>query len=194
MAEEAAIRQEFQSKRRVQKAMLWIGILSMIMLFAGLTSAYIVRQAEGQWLYFELPTTFYISTAMIVLSSVTLLPLVRFAKRDNHNGIMLSLGLTMILGLLFTYFQFQAWGEMVDLGIFFAGSQSNAAGSYLYVITGVHLAHLAGGLITLLFTLIKASLKRYDSANYTGLELTATYWHFLDILWIYLLMFLMYIR
>jgi len=194
MAEEAAIRQEFQSKRRVQKAMLWIGILSMIMLFAGLTSAYIVRQAEGQWLYFELPTTFYISTAMIVLSSVTLLPLVRFAKRDNHNGIMLSLGLTMILGLLFTYFQFQAWGEMVDLGIFFAGSQSNAAGSYLYVITGVHLAHLAGGLITLLFTLIKASLKRYDSANYTGLELTATYWHFLDILWIYLLLFLMYIR
>jgi len=194
MAEEAAIRQEFQSKRRVQKAMLWIGILSMIMLFAGLTSAYIVRQAEGQWLYFELPTTFYISTAMIVSSSVTLLPLVRFAKRDNHNGIMLSLGLTMILGLLFTYFQFQAWGEMVDLGIFFAGSQSNAAGSYLYVITGVHLAHLAGGLITLLFTLIKASLKRYDSANYTGLELTATYWHFLDILWIYLLMFLMYIR
>ena len=174
--------------------MLWIGILSMIMLFAGLTSAYIVRQAEGQWLYFELPTTFYISTAMIVLSSVTLLPLVRFAKRDNHNGIMLSLGLTMILGLLFTYFQFQAWGEMVDLGIFFAGSQSNAAGSYLYVITGVHLAHLAGGLITLLFTLIKASLKRYDSANYTGLELTATYWHFLDILWIYLLLFLMYIR
>jgi len=194
MAEEAAIRQEFQSKRRVQKAMLWIGILSMIMLFAGLTSAYIVRQAEGQWLYFELPTTFYISTAMIVSSSVTLLPLVRFAKRDNHNGIMLSLGLTMILGLLFTYFQFQAWGEMVDLGIFFAGSQSNAAGSYLYVITGVHLAHLAGGLITLLFTLIKASLKRYDSANYTGLELTATYWHFLDILWIYLLLFLMYIR
>ena len=174
--------------------MLWISILSMIMLFAGLTSAYIVRQAEGQWLYFELPNTFYVSTAMIVLSSITLLPLVRFAKRNNYNGIVLSLGLTTLFGILFAYFQFEAWGDMIDLGIFFTGAQSNAAGSFLYVITGVHLAHLAGGLIALVFTLVKALLKRYNSNNYTGLELTATFWHFLDILWIYLLLFLMYIR
>ncbi len=194
MADETAIRQEFQSKRRIKKAMLWISILSMIMLFAGLTSAYIVRQAEGQWLYFELPTTFYISTAMIVLSSITLLPLVRFAKSNNYNAITLSLGLTTLLGLLFAYFQFEAWGDMIDMGIFFTGAQSNAAGSFLYVITGVHLAHLAGGLFALLFTLVKALLKRYNSNNYTGLELTATFWHFLDILWIYLLLFLMYIR
>lgn len=193
MAEEV-IREAFQSKRRVSKAMLWIGILSMIMLFAGLTSAYIVRQAEGQWLFFELPGSFYVSTAVIVLSSISLLPLLRFAKNNNFKGIIASLAITAFLGLLFTYFQFQAWGELVDAKVFFAGSQSNAAGSYLYVLTGVHLAHLAGGILSLLFTLIKALLNRYNSNNYIGLELTATYWHFLSILWIYLLLFLMYIR
>ncbi len=194
MAEETAIREEFQSKRRVKKAMLWIAILSMIMLFAGLTSAYIVRQAEGQWLYFDLPNTFYISTAMIILSSIALLPLVKFAKRNNYNGIIISLLSSLVFGILFSFFQFQAWGELVDLGIFFTGANSNAAGSYLYVITGVHLAHLAGGLLSLAFTLVKALMKRYNETNFVGLELTATYWHFLDILWIYLLLFLMYIR
>ncbi len=186
--------EEYIRHRRTRKSMMWVGILSIIMLFGGLTSAYIVRQAEGQWLYFDVPPTFYLSTLAIIVSSLTLLPLVRFAKRGNMRGVQLSLTLTLFMGILFSYFQFQAWGELVDQGIYFGGSRSNAAGSYMYAISGVHLAHLVGGLFALLFTLFKALLNRYSPENTLGLELTAIYWHFLDILWIYLLLFLMYIR
>ena len=173
---------------------MWVGLLSILMLFGGLTSAYIVRQAEGQWLFFELPQMFYVSTVMIVLSSVTLFPAIRFAKSGNNKGLQISLIATLILGVLFSYFQFQAWGEMVDQGIYFGGTRSNAAGSYIYAISGIHLLHLIGGLVALLFTSIKALLNRYTPESFLGVELAAIYWHFLDFLWIYLLLFLMYIR
>lgn len=182
------------ARMKAAKPMLWIGIVTIIMLFAGLTSAYIVRQAEGNWLQFQLPIQFYISTAFILLSSATMLWAQNGIKSGNESVLQRGLLITFLLGVGFTWSQFSAWDALVDSGIFFAGARSNAAGSYLYVISGVHLAHLAGGLMALLFTFIKAYRGKYSQENRVGVELTATYWHFLDILWIYLLLFLLFIR
>ena len=179
---------------RTAKPMLWVGIVGIVMLFAGMTSAYIVRQAEGNWLYFDLPDTFYVSTAVIIASSLTM-AVAQFAIRKNNLSLTSSMLLaTLFLGLAFTWLQFKAWGELVDMGVFFAGRESNPAGSFLYALSGLHLVHLAGGIIALIFTSVKAFLKKYSAEDHTGIGVAATYWHFLDILWIYLLLFLVFIR
>ena len=184
--------QEMQNK--TAKPMMWIGIVSIIMLFAGLTSAYIVRQAEGNWLQFDLPNQFYISTVCIVFSSITMRYALGAIKANNANGFKMGLLVTFILGLGFAFFQFSGWEALVEQGIYFTGARSNAAAAYLYVISGVHLAHMAGGIIALIFTLVKAYKNKYSRDNYLGIELVGIYWHFLDILWIYLLLFLLFIR
>lgn len=181
-------------KKLTAKPMLYVGMVSILMVFAGLTSAYIVRQAEGNWLYFELPQMFYISTAVILVSSATMFWAQRAVKQNNQQAMVRAIGITLALGLAFCVTQFLAWGKLVDMGVFFAGHESNASGSFLYVLSGVHLAHLAGGIIALVFSYVKARLGRYSAENHVGLDVTATYWHFLDILWIYLLLFLLFIR
>ncbi|NCG29272.1 MAG: hypothetical protein GWP27_02250 [Bacteroidetes bacterium] len=181
-------------KRKTAKPMLWVGIVSMIMLFAGLTSAYIVRQAEGNWLYFDIPEPFYTSTIIIVISSLTIILAKWAIKRDNQMLSNSALLVTLLLGLVFAYSQFQGWVELVEMGVFFAGREANAAGSFLYVLTGWHMAHLGGGILALIFTSIKGLLGKYSAENHIGIDVAATYWHFLDILWIYLLLFLVFIR
>ena len=181
-------------KAKTAKPMLWVGIVSIIMLFAGMTSAYIVRQAEGNWLYFDLPETFYVSTAVIIASSLTMSAAQFSIKRDQLGLTSAMLVATLILGVSFAFLQFKAWGELVDMGVFFAGRESNPAGSFLYTISGLHLAHLAGGLLALIFTSVKAFMKKYSADDHVGIGVAATYWHFLDILWIYLLLFLVFIR
>ena len=181
-------------RNRTAKPLMWVGIVGMVMLFAGMTSAYIVRQAEGNWLYFDLPDTFYVSTAVIMISSMTMLLAQYAIKKDNTTLTTVMLLATLVLGFVFAMLQFQAWGELVDPGVFFAGRESNASGSFLYVLTGLHLAHLAGGLFALIFTSVKSILKKYSAEDHVGIGVAATYWHFLDILWVYLLLFLVFIR
>jgi len=181
-------------RNRTAKPLMWVGIVGMVMLFAGMTSAYIVRQAEGNWLYFDLPDTFYVSTAVIMISSMTMLLAQYAIKKDNTTLTTVMLLATLVLGFVFAMLQFQAWGELVDTGVFFAGRESNASGSFLYVLTGLHLAHLAGGLFALIFTSVKSILKKYSAEDHVGIGIAATYWHFLDILWVYLLLFLVFIR
>ena len=174
--------------------LLWIGITSIIMLFAGLTSAYVVRKGNGTWLLFDLPNTFYQSTGIIVLSSITMFLAQRAIKKDDLSKVMMWLGATLLLGAGFVFSQVMAWGDLVDAGVFFAGSASNASGSFLYALTGLHIAHLAGGIIALLITFFKSSRKKYSSNDHLGIQLCGTYWHFLGLLWIYLLLFLHFIR
>jgi len=181
-------------RNRTAKPLMWVGIVGMLMLFAGMTSAYIVRQAEGNWLYFDLPDTFYVSTAVIIVSSLTMLFAQYAIKKGNTTLTTIMLLSTLVLGFVFAMLQFQAWGELVDTGVFFAGRESNASGSFLYALTGLHLAHLAGGLFALIFTSIKSILKKYSAEDHVGIGVAATYWHFLDILWVYLLLFLVFIR
>ena len=184
-----------EAKRKTAKPLLYIGIVSIVMLFAGLTSAYVVRADNGNWLVFQLPDIAIISTAIIITSSLTMLMAQNAIKKDNYNLTLLGLFLTLALGIAFFFTQIQGWKQLTtEQGIYFIGKDSNASGSFLYLIALVHLAHMVGGLIALIVSLTKAVLKKYSSSDYLGIELTAIYWHFLDLLWVYLFLFLYFYR
>ena len=172
------------------KFTLWLIIISILMMFGAFTSAYIVRRAEGNWLEFDLPATFIISTVLIVLSSITLQLAHNAAKKNNLNTVKLLVAATMVLGIGFLYFQIQAWGDLVSNNIFFGGADSNPAGSFLYVLTGVHGFHLVTGLIFLFIVLISSLQYKIHSKNMLRIQLCTTYWHFLGLLWLYLYFFL----
>lgn len=182
------------AQRKTAKPLLWIGIVSIVMLFAGLTSAYVVRADNGNWLIFQLPSIVFISTAIIVTSSITMFMAQQAIKKDNYQLTAIALFLTLALGFGFFFSQIQAWKELTAQGIYFLGSKSNASGSFLYLIAFLHICHMIGGIIALTVSLTKCLLKKYSSADYLGIELTAIYWHFLDLLWVYLFLFLYFYR
>jgi cytochrome c oxidase subunit III len=188
---EMAIENQPQEKSKIatEKVLLAIGIGSIVMLFAGLTSGYIVRQAEGNWKFFELPSVFYISSIIILISSFTMQMAVRAVKRDELAQVKTFLLITLGLGLAFVFTQFLGWNELVKNDVYFA-DKLTPSGSFFYVITGLHLAHLAFGLLGLVITGSKSIRERYNSKNYLGISLCAIYWHFLGGLWIYLFVFL----
>ena len=180
-------------RNKTAKPMLYFAIGSMVMLFAGMTSAYVVRLGQGNWLKFDMPQIFYFSTAVILICSVTINWAVQSAKKDELAKVRNALLLTLLLGITFIVFQVIGWNHLTAQKIFFAGKDSNASGSFFYVITGMHLAHLIGGILYLLAVTVKSFNKKYNSKNYLSLQLCATYWHFLDGLWIYLFFFLLLI-
>lgn len=173
------------------KLLLYVAIGSIIMLFAGLTSAYLVRQAEGNWLKFDLPQLFWVSSGLILLSSITMNWALMAAKKNNSSTVTKAILLTTILGFGFMITQFLSWKSLYSQGIVFSGNPSE---SFLYVITGFHVAHLIGGLVALLIILFKSTKQVYNSKNLVGITNCAIYWHFLDGLWIYLFIFLLYVR
>lgn len=199
--EEVKIKKEWAHKaehklstRKASKPLLWMGIVSIVMLFAGLTSAYVVRAQSGNWRVFELPPILIISTAILVTSSLTMLLAQMAIKKDNYKMTNVFLFLTLALGLAFFFTQYQGWKELSANEIYFAGKKSNASGSFLIIIAFLHLLHMTGGLIALFVSLTKSLLKKYSSSDSLGIELTAIYWHFLDILWVYLFLFLYFYR
>lgn len=185
-------------RRGAAKPLLWVGIASMVMAFAGLTSGYIVSRSslleKNGWLRFDVPVEFYISTAVILLSSGLMVLAVRSARSGKMAKVKFLLLLTLISGLIFSYIQFLGWGHLVDNEIYWTGEGSNVAGSWFYVITAFHLLHVAGGLITLVITYVKSLMGKYSQNDYLGIEMTAIFWHFVDILWIFLFLFLAIIR
>ena len=186
--------EKLEFKKKVSTPLLWIGIMGIIMFFGGLTSAYVVRQAQGNWLFFDIPVVFYKSTVVIIISSITMIAAQIFAKRGNAMFTSISLIATVGLGFIFTYLQYSGFLELEQRGIHFTGPDSNVSGSFFIVFIFAHVAHLFGGLFALIFTSIKSLLNRYTSENHIGIKTLAVYWHFLDILWIYLILFLAYIR
>ena len=185
---------EFTLRRqKAQRNMMWLATLSIVMIFAGLTSAYVVRRGAGDWFSIVLPQVFWISSAIILFSSVTMnLALSSFRKGKTRNGA-LFLGLTLFLGLAFAESQWLGWKELTQNGIYLVqakGQTSLISGSFIYLLSGLHLAHMAGGIIALIFTFIRSLMGRYNAANVHGVRLVAIYWHFLDALWIYLFVFL----
>ena len=179
---------------RTRKPMMWIGIVSIVMLFAGLTSAYLVAQAGENWFEFPMPDAFlYVSTPLILISSITMFLSTYAVKKNQYGLVTLGLVLTLVLGIGFVIAQYEGWKELVALNVYFVDKNSTS-GSFFYLLTGAHIAHLAGGIIALMVSLVKSILKKYNSDNFLGLQLTAMYWHFLDILWVYLLLFLYFIR
>ncbi|MEN7549267.1 cytochrome c oxidase subunit 3 [Rapidithrix thailandica] len=170
---------------------LWLFMASVVMMFGGFTSAYIVRQAEGNWLIFELPTLFYYSTVVILLSSITMHIALHYAKQDKLDLLKIFITVTSLLGVAFLILQVQGWKELMAVDINFGGENANPSGSFLYVLTGVHGAHILSGLIVLAFTLIAVFQYKVHSKRLTRIQMCATYWHFLDFLWIYLFIFLL---
>jgi cytochrome c oxidase subunit 3 len=172
------------------KFTLWILIMSIVMMFAAFTSAYIVRREEGNWLEFNLPAGLIINTILIVLSSATMQWAYLSAKKDNLSNLRIALLITFILGMAFLVGQWNVWGELVLNKIYFGGPTANPSGSFMYVLTGVHGFHLITGLIFLLIALVSAFKYRIHSKNLIRMELCTTYWHFLSALWVYLYVFL----
>lgn len=179
---------------KTAKALLWIGIISMIMFWAGLTSAYVVRQGAGNWLNFEMPSVLFISTAIIVTSSITFLYAQMAVKKSDNKGIFIGALLTFGLAMVFSGLQYAGWKELFENKIVFGGKYSNPSGSFFILFMVAHWAHLAGGIISLIFVLINSLRKKYSSGNALGVELCGIYWHFLTVLWVYLFLFLYFIR
>ena len=180
---------------RAKKMMLWFGIVSMVMTFGGLTSAYVVSASRPDWLNdFVLPQSFLWSTIVILLSSVTLYlsgKMIKEGKRRNASALLIG---TLILAILFIVFQFRGFSEIVSEGYYFTGSESTITTSFIYVLVMVHLLHLAVGLIVLLVVIYNHFKQKYKAGQMLGYELGAIFWHFVDLLWIYLILFLYFFR
>lgn len=183
-----------QIKEKARKFLLWIGLVSIAMMFAGLTSGYIVRRQTGTWAKFDLPFTFWISTAVILVSSITMNWAMQLIRKNELKTLSTAILLTFLLGIAFGVFQFISWATLISKNIYFTGTESSASGSYLYVICALHLLHILGGLIALGTIYVKCLMKKYSAENHLGIKLCATYWHFLDGLWVYLFLFMLIMR
>ena len=167
---------------------MWLFMVTVVMIFASLTSAYIVRQAEGNWVVFELPNLLTITSGIILLSSVSMHYTYLMAKKDNLDQVKVGIVITFVLGVAFLIGQLYAWGDLVNNNVFFVG---NPSGSFLYVLTGLHGLHLVSGIIFLIIVLISTFKYQVHSKNLAQIQMCATYWHFLGGLWIYLFVFLL---
>lgn len=180
---------------RAKKMMLWFGIVSLIMGFAGWTSAYIVSSSREDWMDgLELPSTFYISTALIIISSITYILAKKAVRSGNNPPAMKWLLVTLALGIAFISLQFYGFQSIIDSGYNFTGPTSNIKMSYVFLIAFVHILHVVAGLISLLVVIYNHSKNKYSPSEYLGLSLGATFWHFLDLLWVYLILFMMFVK
>lgn len=184
-----------EKNSRARKMMLWFGIVSLIMAFAGWTSAYIVSSKRKDWLdNIELPQAFFISTVLIILSSVTYVLAKKAVKADSQKVATRWLLVTLLLGVVFIGLQFMGFSQMLESGYYFTGPTSNIKMSYIFLIAFVHILHVVAGIISLLVVLFQQIKGKYRPANLLGMELGATFWHFLDILWVYLITFMFFVK
>ncbi len=184
-----------EKNNRAKKMMLWFGIISLIMSFMGWTSAFIVSSSREDWLTdFQLPNAFIISTVVIIFSSFTFILAKRALKTNSRQITTVWLLATLVLGIIFIVNQFQGFQEIIDLGYNFTGPTSNVTMSYIYLIAMVHIVHVIAGLICLLVVIYNHFKQKYNPTNMLGFELATTFWHFIDILWVYLFLFLYFIR
>jgi len=175
-----------KNKLHAKEFLLWAFMVSVFMIFAGLTSAVIVRRADGNWLEYVLPSAFWWSTAFVLLSSISLQWSVNRAKRDELGQLKTGLVVTIVLGMLFLVSQWMAFGQMVDLGLYLVGNPST---SFLYVISGLHGLHMLSAIVVLFVIFAQVFQYKVHSKNMLSIRLSTLYWHFLGVLWIYLYVF-----
>ncbi len=182
-----------QQRNRIHphKFTLWVGIGSIIMMFAGLTSAYIVKRNQANWVTFDLPLAFWYSTAAIIASSITVHLATKAFKERAMPKYRKLMAATLLLGIVFIALQVIGFNNFWNAGMTL---QANVSFSFLYIIVGLHGLHVVGGIIALLVMSIKAFSSKSRSYSFVPVDLIATYWHFVDILWLYLLVFLLMIR
>lgn len=176
------------------KFTLWVGIGSIIMMFAGLTSAYIVKRSQSGWVMLEIPILFWVSTVIILLSSVCIhLALKNFRKRNLERYRQLLL-LTLLLGIAFLVMQVSGFYMYREMDIRLTGAGSNASHSFILAIAGLHGIHVLGGIVALAYIAFKSYSVSRREYNILPAEIIATYWHFVDLLWLYLIVFFNWMR
>jgi cytochrome c oxidase subunit 3 len=180
-----------RKKIHPHKFTLWVALGSIIMMFAGLTSAYIVKRNMGAWTSFPFPRAFWYSTAVILLSSLTVQMAVRAFKEREMQRYRNQITATAVLGVLFVCLQWIGFRSIWNSGITLHGS---GAGQFLYVIAGLHALHVLAGVVALIVMFIRAYSARIRNYDSTPVELMSTYWHFVDLLWLYLFIFFMSIN
>ena len=184
---------QLNNKNKALKMMLWFGIGSLFMTFAGLTSAFIVsKNREDGILNFELPHAFYYSLIIIILSSISLIIARRFLIIDKIKNVSILLFITIFLGIIFILLQFLGFNQIIDKGYHFTGPTSSINSSFIFLIAFVHALHVTVALIALIVVLVKNLKGLYNSEDLIGFELASIFWHFVDILWIYLFIFLVF--
>jgi cytochrome c oxidase subunit 3 len=192
---ELSVLEEKRRKERSAKLILLFAMASMIMMFAGITSAFVVSKSRADWLKdFQLPTAFYWSTLVIIGCSVTFHLAKLAIKKDQNSKTSMYLFLTLLLGCSFVGLQFLGFSQIISEGYYFTGQASSITTTFLYIVTLVHLLHLAGGIISLLIIIYNHFKQKYNSTQTIGIELGAMYWHFLDVLWVYLFLFLFFFK
>ena len=175
-----------KKKIHPHKFALWIAMGSIIMMFAGLTSAYIVRKAQGNWVTYHLPVLFWVSTAVILLSSFTMIMSVKSFKNRQMPRFKALIITTILLGCAFAVLQYMGFKALYAENIRVDGNPSE---SFLFIIAGLHLLHILGGIIALIIVFFRAFRTKVKIYNATSLEIAGAYWHFVDVLWIYLFVF-----
>ena len=192
---ELSVLEEKKRKERSAKLILLFAMASMTMMFAGITSAFVVSKSRADWLKdFQLPTAFYWSTLVIIGCSVTFHLAKLAIKKDQNSKTSMYLLLTLLLGCSFVGLQFLGFNQIIAEGYYFTGQASSITTTFLYIVTLVHLLHLAGGIISLLIIIYNHFKQKYNSTQTLGIELGAMYWHFLDFLWVYLFLFLYFFK
>lgn len=187
---------ELDKATRAKRMMLWFGIISLLMSFAAFTSAFLVSSERDDWISdFQMPSAFFLSTPVIVLSSLSIWLAYRKIREEKHAAGMGLLILTFILGLTFAGLQYYGFRQITfELGYYFTGESSNITYTYIFLIAFVHLLHIGAALIALAAVIYNHYKKRYNKDQTLGVELTVTFWHFVDLLWIYLFCFLYFVR
>ena len=185
----ATVQTREPQKIHPHKFTLWVAMGSIVMMFAALTSAYIVKKNQGSWLEFDLPRIFWYSSFVILLSSVTIHLATKAFKAREMGRYRVLITVTALLGVSFIIMQWLGFQDMESRNIALTGVKSNSAASFLFVITGLHMVHVLGGVIALLVIFIRAYSVKIRNYNALPIELVGTYWHFVDALWIYLFIF-----
>lgn len=186
----ASVKHTPQYKIHPGQFTLWVFLVSVTMLFAGFTSAYIVRKGEGNWVNFDLPEVFTTSLILVLVSSLTMALAQIAQKRESFGLSKLFVGITFLLGIGFVMAQLQGWSQLnTEQGVFLVG---NASGGFLFIISGLHLAHIIGGIIALVVLLIKLFVSQGKGVS-TSLTSSAIYWHFVGLLWVYLFLFFKFV-
>src|SRR5687768_5188150 len=182
---------EQRKKIHPHKFTMWVAIGSILMMFAGLTSAFIVKSNQTNWKPVAMPMVFWISTAVIIVSSITMQLALRSFKQRVMNQYRLFMAVTLFLGVGFILLQWMGFQLLWAQKITFTGA--SGAGQFLYVIFGLHALHVIGGIIVLIVMSLKAFFGKIKLYSSVPVEVAATYWHFVDLLWIYLLVFFLLI-
>jgi cytochrome c oxidase subunit 3 len=184
------VNNDAQENLKPKKFIVWLFMVSSMIMFGGWTSYYIVFSAsKGKGHGLVLPDLFIYSTVVLLASSLCLFLASRALKAGNTGTQRGLLWVTLVLGMLFGYLQVSAWSTLVATGAFF--SNNNAAISMIYVVSGFHLLHIFAGVCFLLNAIVGTYLNISSERRKFRMEVAAIFWHFIDILWIYLYVFLL---